>query len=103
LENFDKLVAEFLKADADKYDDLIAKAEEAMSKAEEKDQQTAKIYISTMKKIKEQGGEFVSSETTRGNKLLNAKVSDAKKAMFKSRLDILASFSDYLKNAKDEL
>ena len=103
MENFDKLVAEFLKANADKYDDLIAKAEEAMGKAEEKDQQTAKIYVSTMKKIKEKGVEFVSSETTRVNKLLNEKVSDAKKAMFKSRLDILASFSDHLKNAKDEL
>jgi endoplasmic reticulum protein 29 len=103
LENFEKLVAEFLKAEADKYDDFIGKAEEAMRKVEEKDQKTAKIYVSTMKKIKEKGVEFVQSETTRVNKLLNEKVSDAKKAMFKSRLDILASFSEYLDKAKDEL
>lgn len=102
LENFDKLVAEFLKAGQDKYDEFITKAEEALSTAEEKDQQTAKIYVSTLKKIKEKGVEFVSSETARIKKLLNEKVSDAKKAMFKSRLDILASFSDYI-NAKDEL
>ena len=103
LENFDKLVAEFLKAETDKYDDFIARAEEAMSKTEEKDQKTAKIYVSTMKKIKEKGVEFVTSETARVNKLLKEKVSDAKKAMFKSRLDILASFGDYLNKAKDEL
>lgn len=102
LENFDKLVAEFLKAGQDKYDEFITKAEEALSTAVEKDQQTAKIYVSTLKKIKEKGVEFVSSETARVKKLLNEKVSDAKKAMFKSRLDILASFSDYI-NAKDEL
>jgi endoplasmic reticulum protein 29 len=103
LESFDKLVAEFLKADQDKYDDFIAKAEETMNVVEEKDQLIAKMYVSTMKKIKEKGVEFVSSETARVNKLLNEKVSDAKKAMFKSRLDILASFTDYLKKAKDEL
>ena len=103
MESFDKLVAEFLKADQDKYDDFIAKAEETMNVVEEKDQLTAKMYVSTMKKIKEKGVEFVSSETARVNKLLNEKVSDAKKAMFKSRLDILASFTDYLKKAKDEL
>lgn len=103
MESFEKLVAEFLKADQDKYDDFIAKAEEAMNVAEEKDQLTAKMYVSTMKKIKEKGVEFVSSETARVNKLLNEKVSDAKKAMFKNRLDILASFTDYLKKAKDEL
>ena len=103
LENFDKLVAEFLKAETDKYDDFIGRAEEAMSETEEKDQKTAKIYVSTMKKIKEKGVEFVTSETARVNKLLKEKVSDAKKAMFKSRLDILASFSDYLNKAKDEL
>lgn len=103
MESFDKLVAEFLKADQDKYDDFIAKAEETMNVVEEKDQLIAKMYVSTMKKIKEKGVEFVSSETARVNKLLNEKVSDAKKAMFKSRLDILASFTDYLKKAKDEL
>lgn len=103
LENFEKLTAEFLKAGEDKYDDFIGKAEEAMAVAEEKDQKVAKIYVSTMKKIKEKGVEFVSSETARVNKLLNEKVSDAKKAMFKSRLDILASFSEYLSKGKDEL
>ena len=103
MESFERIVADFLKADKDKYDDFIAKAEEAMAAAEEKDRLTAKIYVNTLKKIKEKGVEFVSSETTRVNKLLNEKVSDAKKAMFKNRLDILASFSEHLNEAKDEL
>ena len=102
MEKFEKIVADFLTAAKDKYDDFIAKAEEAMSAVEEKDKQIGKIYVSTMKKIKEKGVEFVSSETARVNKLLNEKLSDAKKAMFKSRLDILASFSEYLVNKPKE-
>ena len=103
LESFEKIIADFLKAGEDKYDEFITKAEDALNQAEEKDQKTAKIYVSTMKKIKEKGVEFVSSETARVNKLLNEKLSDAKKAMFKSRLDILTSFSEHLNKAKDEL
>lgn len=103
MESFDKLVAEFLKADQEKYGDFISKAEEAMKLTEQKDKETANIYISTMKKIKEKGVEFVGIETARVSKLLNEKISDAKKAMFKKRLDVLASFNDYLNLAKDEL
>lgn len=102
LENFDKLVANFLKSGKEKYDELIEKAEEALGAVEEKNKQTAKMYVNTMKKIKEKGVEFVTSEITRVKKLLNEKVSDTKKAMFKTRLDILASFSDHTE-PKEEL
>ena len=103
LETFDKLIESFLKSGKEKYDELIKKAEEALGALdEEKNKQAGKIYVSTMKKIQEKGVEFVSNEITRVKKLLNEKVSDAKKAMFKTRLDILSSFNDYMK-VKDEL
>lgn len=103
LESFDKIIIEFIKADEAEYDKFITQAETAMAAAEEKDKVPAKVYISTMKKIKEKGIAYVSNEMARVNKLLSEKLSDAKKAMFKNRLDILASFADYINKGKDEL
>lgn len=102
LESFDKLVVNFLKSGKEMYDELIQKAEETLSTVEEKNQQAGKIYVNTMKKIKEKGVEFVGSEITRVKKLLKEKISEAKKTIFKTRLDILSSFHDH-SEAKEEL
>lgn len=102
LESFDKLTENFMKSGKDKYDELIKKAEETLSATEEKNQQAGKMYVNTMKKIKEKGVQFVTSEITRVKKLLKEKVSNVKKTMFNIRLDILSSFSGYVKG-KEEL
>ena len=91
-----------MKSGKDKYDELIKKAEETLSSTEEKNQQAGKMYVNTMKKIKEKGVQFVTSEITRVKKLLKEKVSNVKKTMFNIRLDILSSFSGYVKG-KEEL
>lgn len=54
----------------------------------------AKVYIAYMDRIIERGGlTFVQAEKQRLKKVLEGKVSDAKKEDLKKRLNVLESFS----------
>ncbi|GFN99430.1 endoplasmic reticulum resident protein 29-like [Plakobranchus ocellatus] len=101
LEEFDKLVPDFLKASDDKKTALLQQAEEAASKlTKEEDKAAADTYIKTMKKVLDKGNSFIQDEVKRVEKLRSGKVSDNKKQQLGDRLNILASFQLGL---KDEL
>lgn len=54
----------------------------------------AKVYIAYMERILERGGlTFVQAEKQRLKKVLEGKVSDAKKEDLKKRLNVLESFT----------
>eukprot|EP00051_Salpingoeca_urceolata_P005462 m.73401 g.73401 ORF g.73401 m.73401 type:complete len:251 (+) comp14346_c0_seq1:2708-3460(+) len=70
--------------------DAKAKAAEYVEEAE---QAAAKIYVRTIEKISEKGLGFVKTEQARVKKLVQSKVSEAKKKMLELRLNILSSFN----------
>ncbi|XP_025092157.1 endoplasmic reticulum resident protein 29-like [Pomacea canaliculata] len=101
LEEFDKLVAEFLKASPEARLGIVEKAEAALKTlTKDSDKESAEVYIRTMKKIEEKGDTFINSEIERVEKLKDGKVSDKKKEELNRRLNILTSFELRL---KDEL
>lgn len=101
LEEFDKLVTEFVAAEGDAKNDIIRKAEKvAESLTKEADKESAEVYIKTMQKIADKGSKFIQSEIERVEKLKDGKVSDKKKEQLGKRLNILSSFEMRL---KDEL
>lgn len=101
LEEFDKLVAEFLKANPEARLGIVEKAEAALKTlTKDSDKESAEVYIRTMKKIEEKGDTFINSEIERVEKLKDGKVSDKKKEELNRRLNILTSFELRL---KDEL
>lgn len=89
LENFDKIAGKYAAGD---HGALLTEAEGLMGKAEESQKESAKYYISVMKKIKEKGADAIDAETKRLNNLKNGKVTDEKKKLFENRLNIVASF-----------
>lgn len=56
-----------------------------------------------MKKVKERGLDFIETEIHRVNKLLKDKITDKKREIFKTRLDILTSFQHISSREKVEL
>ncbi|KAK7475668.1 hypothetical protein BaRGS_00033094 [Batillaria attramentaria] len=101
LEEFDKLVSDFVKASKDARGAILQKAEDrAKSLTKEADKESAEVYIKTMKKVVEKGDDFIKTEIERVEKLKDGKVSDKKKEQLGSRLNILSSFEMRL---KDEL
>ena len=104
LEAFDKLIQEFLGVTGDERQLVLAKAEkEAEILSDEKQKNSAKIYLKTMEKIIEKGDSFIASEMKRVEKLSDVKVSDKKKGQLKDRLNILTSFQMAVGGRKDEL
>ncbi|CAG5135366.1 unnamed protein product [Candidula unifasciata] len=93
LEQFDKLVKEFLKAGADQRTAVLEKAELAVQQlTQESEKSAADVYIKTMKKVLEKGDSFIESEVLRVEKLRSGKVSDKKKEQLNDRLNILTTF-----------
>lgn len=92
LEEFDKLAASFSKHKNS--DETIQIAQDLLKNLEnEVDQNSARFYIIVMEKIKENGTEFLESETKRLTKVIEAKISDIKKQELSRRINILRSFS----------
>uniref|UniRef100_A0A0B7AJI0 Endoplasmic reticulum resident protein 29 n=1 Tax=Arion vulgaris TaxID=1028688 RepID=A0A0B7AJI0_9EUPU len=101
LEDFDKLVAEFLKAAKDQRAAVLEKAEQTVGQlTQDVDKASADVYIKTMRRVLEKGDEFIASEVLRVEKLRSGKVSDKKKEQLNDRLNILTTFQI---NIKDEL
>ena len=101
LEDFDKLVSQFFKAQGDQRRAILQQAEEtSKSLGKEADKESADVYIKTMNKILDKGDGFVKTEIERVEKLRDGKVSDNKKEQLGRRLNILTSFE---LRAKDEL
>ena len=101
LEEFDKLVTDFFKADSKDRQAILDKAQEAAeSYTTALDKESAQVYVKTMQKIMDKGSKFVQSERERVEKLKDGKVSDKKKEQLGRRINILTSFELRM---KDEL
>ncbi|KAF2899663.1 hypothetical protein ILUMI_06523 [Ignelater luminosus] len=101
LEKYDKLAMEFVRASMKDKDKKVKDTEKLLSKETESDKPTAKTYVLFMKKILEQGVQFIKQEITRLGKIVkDGKVNDKKKEELSHRINILHSFSVPL---KDEL
>lgn len=105
IESFDKLAQKLVATEDKAIQTKVldeAKAEQAkLTKDDEK--KSADIYVKVMHKIIERGNKFVESEQERVKNLLDGKLSDAKKAELKGRMNILQSFTVDAPAAKTEL
>ena len=91
IEEFDKLVKDLWLSDANARQEVIKEAEQAATQiTEESKKERAGIYVKTMQKVVEKGDDFVDSELTRVEKLMDGKVSDKKKQQLKDRANILS-------------
>lgn len=103
LKEFNDLAKQFANLEDSKQKERLAEAEklrESLTKDQEKS--SAKIYITFMQKIMANGYKFVEEETKRLLRLKAGKVSDAKKAELKIKLNILESYRVH-KLTKEEL
>ncbi|XP_031549782.1 endoplasmic reticulum resident protein 29-like [Actinia tenebrosa] len=104
VEKFDKLAEKFLNSAITKADEVISEAETLLKETKHKKYQTAgDIYVKIMKKVKENGEDYIKNEVSRVNKLLKDKITEKKRELFTIRLDILTSFQHFISKKKDEL
>lgn len=84
-----------LKAANDARAALVSKAEALVSTLDAAYAKTGKLYVATMKRVVEKGGEFVAAEKKRLTGLVESKSVVADKAKeFKQRLSVLDAFGD---------
>lgn len=98
LKEFDELAMKFIKesSSGDEQKNVINEAEKALEKVKgTKDEAMAKVYVAFMGRIVERGSSFVAAEKQRLKKLLEGKISDAKKTDLKKRLNVLESFTSH--------
>lgn len=88
---------------------VLKEAEDALAKikgGEAKNKRRAETYVKIMKKIKADGIAFVPKETERTKKMMDGKISDAKKKELQEKINVLRSFTkqdDSGAKAKEEL
>ena len=93
VEKFDLLAKEFI-SDKSKRADVLKKAED-LQKSDKKNADSAKHYVSIMKKVIETGDAFLKTEADRLAKMLKDKsVKPDKKKNFEARSNILHTFSE---------
>ncbi len=107
IESMDLLAAKMVEAGADA-DGLVKEAEAEAAKVPEKNKRRADIYVKIMRKIAAEGTGFAEKEAARTKKLLEGKITEAKKTELQEKLNILRSFaaqqqSDGDKSKKEEL
>ena len=105
LQEFDQLVKRFLTSKStEEKTAVIQEAEEALKHLEkDSDKSNGDIYVKLLKKAAEKGDSFIQDEHDRVKKLLEEKVSDAKKKSFEARLNILTSMNIQAAASHDEL
>lgn len=80
---------------------IIVEAEKTRDKLTEEKSKKADIYIKVMHKIVGEGEAFIDKEMERVKKVMEGKISDAKKKQLEERINILKSFAR--QKSKDEL
>jgi len=103
IEELDNLADKLMTAsDAGTKGKLVVEAEKFRDKEQEESRKaSANIYTKIMHKVVAEGTNFIAKEMERVKKLMDGKVSDAKKKQLQERLNILKSFER--QKTKDEL
>eukprot|EP00794_Sanderia_malayensis_P014273 gene14273-15760_t len=87
---FDKLLMKFLKSDAEIKLKTITQCQELLSAQMDSGQkQVGKIYVNIMRKVYDKGLQYITNEVRRVKKMLNEKITEAKKQAFEHKLEIL--------------
>lgn len=109
LEQFDRLADKLISAatPGDK-GKVMAEAEKALIELQADDEEKAKkgeIYVKIMRKVSSEGATFATSEIERIKKILEGKLSAAKKHQMEQRINVLKSFTQSAteEKKKDEL
>lgn len=104
LESLDKLATAFMSGDEGTRKQMLESARSTAEGLEtEEDKKNAKVYVKLMEKILEKGDDYVAAETKRVGALAEGKLTNDKKEMFKTRINILSSFQVKSAETKDEL
>ncbi|XP_041972590.1 endoplasmic reticulum resident protein 29 [Aricia agestis] len=104
VKELDLQAIKFIKSNSEDRKLVLKETEDIVKKLNNKEATSGKIYKMIMEKIIEKGNDFIKTENERVQKLLNTKISDAKKKELENRINILQSFqfSDKRKG-KEEL
>jgi endoplasmic reticulum protein 29 len=104
LQELDKLAAEFMSGDGNARKQSLDSARTFVEGLEdEKSKNNGNVYVKIMEKILDKGDDYVATETKRVGGLAEGKVTNDKKEMFKTRINILSSFHVPVTETKDEL
>ncbi len=104
LEQFDRFADRLLEAKGDQRAQVVKEAEQAVKELkDEKKKKRAELYVKIMNKIVGDY-EFVTKESERTKKLLEGKLTEAKKTELQEKINVLRSFTRQPeKTDKDEL
>ncbi len=103
LEMFDRFADRLLEAKGDERALVVKEAETAAKELRDKKKKRAELYLKIMKKILNDD-DFIAKETVRTKKLLQGKLTDAKKTELQEKINVLTSFSKQPeKTSRDEL
>jgi len=90
---FEAITKRFARSHSIEYDALIAEAEAALDPLPENQRVHADYYVKIMKKVRENGIEFVTKEQKRLKKILDSEsLSGKKKAEQQAKLNIVSQF-----------
>ncbi|CAH1403321.1 unnamed protein product [Nezara viridula] len=94
LQEFDKIVAKFVRANsAEDKKQLLSEAETLWNAAKgNRENKSAETYVKIMRKVIEKGNAFVLNESSRVENLLKGKINKEKQTEMQERLNILQSF-----------
>ncbi|XP_031571146.1 protein disulfide isomerase-like 2-2 [Actinia tenebrosa] len=90
IEAFDEFAKSFM-GDKDKRDAVYEEAKGLVDSQEDK--KMAKYYVKVMEKVKQVGDSFITTETSRMERLLGGQISASKVDEFTKRSNVLAQFS----------
>ena len=106
LHEFDELANSFVsnsKSGKDRYKIMAETKRLIDSYDDESKVQTGKMYLKIMNRMHENDNDFILSEKSRIETLINQSISEQKKEDFQSKLNILKSFEVRRHSRKDEL
>jgi endoplasmic reticulum protein 29 len=94
IKELDSIASEFMSTSGGGRNLKREEAEIFVSGLEkEADKDNANFYLLVMKKVNEKGDGFITTETVRLNKMLDStSITEARKSLFRTRLNILPSF-----------
>ncbi len=93
IESMDSVADKMLGADKKEWDSILKEAEAEAAKVPEKSRKRAETYVKIIKKMISDGEDFVKKETERTKKLLDGKITEAKKTELQEKVNILRSFT----------